>query len=54
MFTGIEKEMIQKYERYFWAYPDAVKLLNIFPIWLVIPNTYKINKYRQPLFKLLA
>ncbi|KAI5390184.1 hypothetical protein KIW84_075487 [Lathyrus oleraceus] len=30
----------------FWAHPDSVKLLNIFPIVLVMDITYKTNKYR--------
>lgn len=35
----------------FWARPDSVKLMSIFPIVLVMDNTYKTNKYRQPLFE---
>ncbi|KAI5410962.1 hypothetical protein KIW84_056202 [Lathyrus oleraceus] len=38
----------------FWAHPDSVKLLNIFPIVLVMDNTYKTNKYRQPLFEIVG
>ncbi|CAK8542244.1 unnamed protein product [Lathyrus sativus] len=38
----------------FWARPDSVKLLNIFPIVLVMNNTYKTNKYRQPLFEIVG
>ncbi|KAI5385280.1 hypothetical protein KIW84_072037 [Lathyrus oleraceus] len=38
----------------FWAHPDSVKLLNIFPIVLVMDITYKTNKYRQPLFGIVG
>ncbi|KAI5425905.1 hypothetical protein KIW84_031652 [Lathyrus oleraceus] len=38
----------------FWAHPDSVKLLNIFPTVLVMDNTYKTNKYRQPLFEIVG
>ncbi|CAK8544191.1 unnamed protein product [Lathyrus sativus] len=38
----------------FWAHPNLVKLLNIFPIVLVMDNTYKTNKYRQPLFEIVG
>ncbi|KAI5439944.1 hypothetical protein KIW84_025343 [Lathyrus oleraceus] len=38
----------------FWAHPNSVKLLNIFPIVLVMDNTYKTNKYRQPLFEIVG
>ncbi|KAI5406195.1 hypothetical protein KIW84_052806 [Lathyrus oleraceus] len=38
----------------FWAHPDSVKLLNIFPIVLVMDRTYKTNKYRQPLFEIIG
>jgi hypothetical protein len=38
----------------FWAHPDSVKLLNIFPIVLVMDSTYKTNKYRQPLFEIVG
>ncbi|KAI5395113.1 hypothetical protein KIW84_061638 [Lathyrus oleraceus] len=38
----------------FWAHPDSVKLSNIFPIVLVMDNTYKTNKYRQPLFEIVG
>nr|XP_027187322.1 uncharacterized protein LOC113785178 [Cicer arietinum] len=29
----------------FWAHPDSVKLLNLFPIMLIMDITYKTNKY---------
>ncbi|CAJ2651206.1 unnamed protein product [Trifolium pratense] len=35
----------------FWAHPDSIKLLNLFPIVLVMDCTYKTNKYRQPLLE---
>ena len=38
----------------FWAHPDSIKLLNIFPIVLVMDSTYKTNKYRQPLFEIVG
>lgn len=38
----------------FSAHPDSVKLLNIFPIVLVMDSTYKTNKYRQPLFEIVG
>ncbi|KAI5427431.1 hypothetical protein KIW84_032738 [Lathyrus oleraceus] len=38
----------------FWAHPDSVKLLNIFLIVLVMDNTYKTKKYRQPLFEIVG
>ncbi|CAK8536513.1 unnamed protein product [Lathyrus sativus] len=38
----------------FWAHPDSVKLLNIFPTVLVMDSTYKTNKYRQPLFEIVG
>ncbi|KAI5387086.1 hypothetical protein KIW84_073298 [Lathyrus oleraceus] len=38
----------------FWAHPDSVKLLNIFPIVLVMDSTYKTNKYRQHLFEIVG
>lgn len=38
----------------FWAHLESVKLLNIFPIVLVIDITYKINKYKQPLFEIIG
>lgn len=38
----------------FWAHPDSVKLLNIFPIVLVMDSTYKTNKYRQSLFEIVG
>ncbi|CAJ2645087.1 unnamed protein product [Trifolium pratense] len=36
----------------FWAHPDSIKLLNLFPIVLVMDRTYKTNKYRQPLLEI--
>ncbi|XP_045819492.1 protein FAR1-RELATED SEQUENCE 5-like [Trifolium pratense] len=36
----------------FWAYPYSIKLLNLFPIVLVMDCTYKTNKYRQPLLEI--
>ncbi|CAJ2672967.1 unnamed protein product [Trifolium pratense] len=36
----------------FWAHPDSIKLLNLFPIVLVMDCTYKTNKYRQPLLEI--
>ena len=38
----------------FWVHLDSVKLLNIFHIVLVMDNTYKTNKYRQPMFEIVA
>ena len=38
----------------FWAHPDSVKLLNMFPIVLIMDSTYKTNKYRQPLFEIVG
>ncbi|KAK2366952.1 PKS-NRPS hybrid synthetase [Trifolium repens] len=35
----------------FWAHPESIKLLNLFPIVLVMDCTYKTNKYRQPLLQ---
>src|ERR1051325_2608986 len=38
----------------FWAHPESVKLLNMFPVVLIMDSTYKINKYRQPLFEIVG
>ncbi|XP_058725644.1 PKS-NRPS hybrid synthetase cheA-like [Vicia villosa] len=38
----------------FWAHPDSVKLLNLFPTVLIMDATYKTNKYRQPLFEIVG
>ncbi|XP_058760410.1 PKS-NRPS hybrid synthetase cheA-like [Vicia villosa] len=38
----------------FWAHPESVKLLNMFPIVLIMDCTYKTNKYRQPLFEIVG
>ncbi|XP_045807594.1 uncharacterized protein LOC123901480 [Trifolium pratense] len=38
----------------FWAHPDSIKLLNMFPIVLIMDSTYKTNKYRQPLLEILG
>ncbi|KAI5436541.1 hypothetical protein KIW84_022873 [Lathyrus oleraceus] len=46
-----DSEVVRKI---FWAHPDSVKLLNIFPIVLVMDSTYKTNKYRQPLFEIVG
>ncbi|XP_045802207.1 uncharacterized protein LOC123895761 [Trifolium pratense] len=35
-----------------WAHPDSIKLLNLFPIVLVMDCTYKTNKYRQSLLEI--
>ncbi|XP_073223377.1 protein FAR-RED IMPAIRED RESPONSE 1-like [Cicer arietinum] len=38
----------------FWAHPDSVKLLNLFPIVLIMDSTYKTNKYRMPLLEIVG
>ncbi|XP_058746818.1 uncharacterized protein LOC131619771 [Vicia villosa] len=38
----------------FWAHPDSVKLLNLFPTVLIMDATYKTNKYRQPIFEIVG
>jgi hypothetical protein len=38
----------------FWAHPESIKLLNLFPIVLVMDCTYKTNKYRQPLLQIIG
>ncbi|XP_058769876.1 PKS-NRPS hybrid synthetase cheA-like [Vicia villosa] len=38
----------------FWAHPDSVKLVNLFPTVLIMDATYKTNKYRQPLFEIVG
>ncbi|XP_058776182.1 uncharacterized protein LOC131650494 [Vicia villosa] len=38
----------------FWAHPESVKLLNMFPIVLIMDCTYKTNKYRQQLFEIVG
>ncbi|XP_058760194.1 uncharacterized protein LOC131633498 [Vicia villosa] len=38
----------------FWAHPDSIKLLNLFPSVLIMDATYKTNKYRQPLFEIVG
>ncbi|XP_058762940.1 uncharacterized protein LOC131636340 [Vicia villosa] len=38
----------------FWAHPDSIKLLNLFPTVLIMDVTYKTNKYRQPLFEIVG
>lgn len=38
----------------FWTHPDAVKLLNAFPVVMIIDSTYKINKYRLPLLEIVG
>lgn len=38
----------------FWAHPDSIKLLNLFPIVLEMDCTYKTNKYRQPLLEIIG
>jgi len=37
-----------------WAHPDSVKLLNLFPIVLIMDSTYKTNKYRLSLLKIVG
>jgi hypothetical protein len=38
----------------FWAHPDSIKLLNMFPIVLIMDSTYKTNKYRHPLLEIVG
>ncbi|XP_058732665.1 protein FAR1-RELATED SEQUENCE 5-like [Vicia villosa] len=38
----------------FWANPDSVKLLSLFPSVLIMDATYKTTKYRQPLFEIVG
>ena len=38
----------------FWTHPDAIKLLNMFPIVLIMDSTYKTNKYRLPLLEIVG
>ncbi|XP_058777076.1 PKS-NRPS hybrid synthetase cheA-like [Vicia villosa] len=38
----------------FGAYPESVKLLNLFPIVLIMDCIYKTNKYIQPLFEIVG
>ncbi|KAK2383491.1 protein FAR1-RELATED SEQUENCE [Trifolium repens] len=38
----------------FWAHPESIKLLNLFPIVFVMDCTYKTNKYRQPLLQIIG
>ncbi|KAK2418954.1 protein FAR1-RELATED SEQUENCE [Trifolium repens] len=38
----------------FWAHPESIKLLNLFPIVLVIDCTYKTNKYGQQLLQVIG
>ncbi|XP_058752396.1 uncharacterized protein LOC131625559 [Vicia villosa] len=38
----------------FWAHPESVKMLNMFPIVLIMDCTYKTNKYSKPLFEIVG
>jgi len=38
----------------FWTHPDSLKLLNAFSNVLLMDNTYKTNKYRLPLLKIVG
>lgn len=38
----------------FWTHRDFIKLFNIFTIVLIIDLTYKTNKYRLPLLKIVG
>ena len=38
----------------FWTHLVSVKLLNTFNIVLVMDSTYKINRYRMPLLKVVG
>lgn len=38
----------------FWTHPNLVKLMNIFPIVLIMNTTQTINKYRQPMFEIVG
>ncbi|XP_050876455.1 protein FAR1-RELATED SEQUENCE 5-like [Lathyrus oleraceus] len=38
----------------FWTHPDSIKLFNTFPTVLIIDSTYKTNKYRLPLLKIVG
>ena len=38
----------------FWAHPDALKLINTFPIVFLIDSTYKTNRYRLPLLEIVG
>ncbi|XP_050893367.1 protein FAR1-RELATED SEQUENCE 5-like [Lathyrus oleraceus] len=38
----------------FWAHPESVKLLNMFPSVLIMDSTYKKNKCMQPLFEVVG
>ncbi|GAU50943.1 hypothetical protein TSUD_375430 [Trifolium subterraneum] len=38
----------------FWAHPDSIKLLNLFPTVLTMDCTYKTNKYRLPLLEIVG
>ena len=37
-----------------WAHPDSVKLLNLFPIVLIMDITYKTNKYRLSMLEIVG
>jgi hypothetical protein len=38
----------------FWAHSDSIKLLNFFPIVLVMDCLYKTNKHGQPLLEIIG
>ena len=37
-----------------WVHPDSVKLLNLFPIVLIMGSTYETNKYRLSLLEIVG
>ncbi|CAK8570909.1 unnamed protein product [Lathyrus sativus] len=37
-----------------WTHPDSIKLLNAFPIMLIIDSTYKTNMYKLPLLDMVG
>ncbi|CAK8567047.1 unnamed protein product [Lathyrus sativus] len=37
-----------------WTHPDSIKLFNTFMKALILDTTYKINKYRLPLFEIIG
>lgn len=38
----------------FWSHPDSIKMFNTFLTMLIIDSTYKTNKYRLPLLKIVG
>lgn len=38
----------------FWTHPDSIKLFNMFSTVLIIDSTYKTNKYKVPLLKIMG